>query len=103
MFLKNKCSALITWLNQPFSASGLRGKSHMEHNASIVTGFLFLHSFFLKESNSKNLGFIILPNQSFKVSMVNFNSIEKSSAKDVHFSLDSTAEVASFNCLRVIL
>ena len=53
------------------------------------------------QSKSKNFGFIILLNQSFKVSMVNLSSMEKSSAKDEHFSLDSIGEVASFNCLRV--
>ena len=48
-------------------------------------------------SSSKNFGFMILENQSFKVSMVNFSSTENSSAKDVDFSRASTAEAASFN------
>ena len=53
------------------------------------------------QSNSKNFGFIILLNQSFKASMVNLSSMEKSSAKDEDFSLDSSGEEASFNCLWV--
>ena len=88
MFLKNKCSALATCSNQPFSASTLRGKSHMVHVISLVTGIF-----------SKNFGFIILLNQSPKVSMVNFNLIKKRSARDVNFCLERTAEAASFNYL----
>ena len=45
---------------------------------------------------------MILLNQTFKVSTVNFNSIENISARDVHFSLKATAEAASFNCLSII-
>ena len=60
--------------------------------------FLWLLDFF-----SKNFGFIILLNQSPKVSMVNFNLIKKRSARDVHFCLERTAEAASFNCLSVML
>ena len=102
MFLKNKCSALATCLNQPLSASALRGKSHMAYVVSLVTGFFFLHAVFLEQSSLKNFAFIILLNQSLKVSMVNFNSIKKSS-RVVHFCLERTAEAAPFNCLSVML
>ena len=40
---------------------------------------------------------MILENQSFEVSMVNFSSTENNSAKDVDFSGANTAEAASFN------
>ena len=81
IFLKNKCSALATCSTQPLSALALRGKSHMAHVGSLVTEYFLLHAAFLKQSSSKNFGFIILLNQSLKESMVNFNSIEKSSIK----------------------
>ena len=47
-------------------------------------------------SISKNVGFIILENQSFKVSTVNFNSTKNNSARDTVFSRANTAEAASF-------
>ena len=40
---------------------------------------------FLMSFNSKNFEFIMLENQLFKVSIVNFNSTENSSAKEVDF------------------
>ena len=48
-------------------------------------------------SISKNFGFMILENQSFKVSTVNFNLTENNSARNVAFSCANTAEAASFN------
>ena len=48
-------------------------------------------------SISKNFGFMILENQSFKVSTVNFNLTENNSARNVAFSRANTAEAASFN------
>ena len=103
IFLKNKCSALTACSNYPLSASATRGKSHMTHVVFGVAGFFFLQSVFTIQSISNNFGLIILLNQSFRVSIVNFNSIEKSSTRTVHFSLQRTAEVASFSCLSVIL
>lgn len=41
MFFRNRYSALTTWSNQPFSDPGSRGKSHIEHVVSDVTGFFF--------------------------------------------------------------
>ena len=48
-------------------------------------------------SISKNFDFIILENQSFKVSTVNFNLTENNSARNVAFSCANTTEAASFN------
>ena len=45
----------------------------------------------------KKFGFMILENQSFMVSTVNFSSAENSSARDVDFSHGNTAEVASIS------
>ena len=103
IFLKNKCSALTSCSNYPLSASATRGKSHMTHVVFGVAGFFFLQSVFTILSISNNFGLIILLNQSFRVSILNFNSIEKSSARAVHFSLQRTAEATSFNCLSVML
>ena len=58
--------------------------------------FPFYISAFFMSSISKNVGFIILENQSFKVSTVNFNSTENNSARDTAFSRANTAEAASF-------
>ena len=48
-------------------------------------------------STSKNLGFKMDKNQSFKVLTVHFNSTEKSSTSQVDFSRANTASAASFN------
>ena len=48
-------------------------------------------------SISRNFSFIILENQSFKVSALNFNSTENNSATDVAFSRANTAEATSFS------
>ena len=40
--------------------------------------------------SSKNLGFITLENQSFNVSIVNFNSTENNSARGLDFSRANT-------------
>ena len=47
--------------------------------------------------SSKNLGFMTLENQSFNVSIVNFNSTENNSAREVDFSRDNSADAASFS------
>ena len=48
-------------------------------------------------STSKNFGFVILENQSLKVSMVNLSSTENNLAMEVDFQRANTAEAASFN------
>ena len=63
----------------------------------LFIGFSFLYVFFFMLSISKNFGFMILENQSFKVSTKNFNLTENNSARNVAFSLANTAEAASFN------
>ena len=47
--------------------------------------------------NTKNFEFIMLENQLFKVSSVNFNSTENSSAKEVDFSHANMAEATSLS------
>ena len=59
--------------------------------------FSFLYVFFLCHQSQKNFDFIILENQSFKVSTVNFNLTENNSARNVAFSCANTTEAASFN------
>ena len=63
----------------------------------LFIGFSFLYVFFFMSSISKNFDFIILENQSFKVSTVNFNLTENDSARNVAFSCANTTEAASFN------
>ena len=104
IFLKNKCSALTACSNYPLSASATRGKSHMTHVVFGVAGFFFLQSVFTILSISNNFGLIILLNQSFRVSILNFNSIEKSSARAVHFfsTKDSRSDIFQLSKCNVI-
>ena len=46
---------------------------------------------------SRNFGFIVFENQSFNMSIVNFNSPENYSAREVDFSPSNTVEAASFS------
>ena len=47
--------------------------------------------------SSRNLSIIVFVNQSFNVSIVNFNSTENSSARDVDFSRAKAAEAVSLS------
>ena len=47
--------------------------------------------------SSKHLGFMTLKNQSFNMSIVNFNSTENNSAREVDFSQANTADASSFS------
>ena len=47
--------------------------------------------------SSKNLGFMTLENQSFNVSVVNFNFTENNSAREVDFSRANTVDAAPFS------
>ena len=60
-------------------------------------GISFTKIFFLMSLNTKNFEFIMLENQLFKVSSVNFNSTENSSAKEVDFSHANMAEATSLS------
>ena len=54
-------------------------------------GFSLINSCFLISSNSRSFDLIVFENQLCKVSMVNFNSMENSSASKVDFSRARTA------------
>ena len=60
-------------------------------------GFSLINICFLISSNSRNLGSKIFENQLLNVSMVNFNSIENSSASQVDFSRSKTEVAAYFS------
>ena len=60
-------------------------------------GFSLKNNCLLMSSTSKNFGFVILENQSLKVSMVNLSSTENNLAMEVDFQRANTAEAASFN------
>ena len=51
----------------------------------------------------KNFGLIIVENDLFKVSMVNFSSTENNSDSEEDFSRVRTEVAASFNYLKVVL
>ena len=50
-----------------------------------IIGFSFINTCFLMQCNSINLGLILFENQLLNVSIANFNSKEKSLARDVSF------------------
>ena len=52
---------------------------------------------FLISFSSKNVGFMVFENQSFKVSTVNFNSTENISAREVDFSRANNTDLASLS------
>ena len=66
-------------------------------------GFSLKNNCLLMSSTSKNFGFVILENQSLKVSMVNLSSTENNLAMEVDFQRANTAEAASFNWWKVVL
>ena len=47
--------------------------------------------------NSKNFGFIIFENQSLRISIVNFNSTENNSEREVHFSRANIKNASMLN------
>ena len=59
--------------------------------------FFFIKICFLISFTSKNFDFTVFENQAFNVSIVNFNSTENNSAREVDFSRANTTEAASFS------
>ena len=91
---------MLTFLiksNQPTLSMSKRKLQIKQIVFVLFIGFSFLYVFFFMSSISKNFGFMILENQSFKVSTVNFNLTENNSARNIAFSRANTAEAASFN------
>ena len=62
-----------------------------------IIEFSFRNICFLMSSNSINIGLILFINQLFNVSIVNFNSTEKRSARNVNFLQERTAVLASLS------
>ena len=62
-----------------------------------TAGFSLINICYLMSFNSKNFGLIVLENQSFNGSMVNFSSTENSSDSEVDFSCAKKAFTASFS------
>ena len=97
--LRNKCCLSTTKLYHRLcspSTSTLSKNLQIEH--VILKGiilFFLMKICLLTSLSSKNFGFIIFVNQSFKVSTVNFNSTENNSAREADFSRAKTAEAAS--------
>ena len=60
-------------------------------------GFSFIKVCFLISFRSRNFDFIVSENQAFNTSIVNFNSTENNSAREVDFSHANTAVAASFS------
>ena len=56
-----------------------------------------MKSLLLTSLSSKKFGFILLEKQLLSISIVNFNSTEKSSAREVAFSHSKTAVAASLS------
>lgn len=59
--------------------------------------------YFLMSLNSKNFGFIIFENQSLRISIVNFNSTENNSEREVHFSRANIKNASMLNYHEKIL
>ena len=59
--------------------------------------FSFIKFCFLTSFRSRNFDFIVSENQTFNVSIVNFNSTENIAAREVDFSRANTASAASFS------
>ena len=62
-----------------------------------TAGFPIVKICFLISFSSKNVGFMVFENQSFKVSTVNFNSTENISAREVDFSRANNTDLASLS------
>ena len=60
-------------------------------------GFSFIKIYFLMSSRERNFDFIVFENQAFNVTILNFNSTENNSAREVDFSRANTAVAASFS------
>ena len=65
--------------------------------------FFSIKSFLLTLLSSKNFGLILFENQLLSVSIVNFNSTEKSSVREVAFSRTKTALAVSLSRKNVVL
>ena len=108
MFLKRRCSHLTIKsyhrnLPSPFASTSTKKPQIVQVVSEVISRFSLINKCFLLSCSSKNAGLIVLENQLFKVSTVNFSSTENNSAREVDFSRSRTAVAASFSCQNVVL
>ena len=88
-----------TKFNHCFSPGALisSGNPQIQQVVSGKSLFFSIKSFLLTSPSSKTFGLILFENQLLSVSIVNFSSIERSSAREVGFSQSKTAVAASLS------